>query len=137
MTVAKFNLISQQVLNIMCEFAAKKDFVGVAFLSCLENAGTNDWVCRMKVCKAVRSAAEGTRGMNFAALSFSMMAEMMDTKTDSGQSTRQPLSGETGLKGGACIKDGAGYIAASFAGAAPEDNYIISLHALTYLQKII
>ena len=137
MTTAKFNLMSQQVLNVMCEFAAKKGFVGVAFLACLEDSGTNDWVCRMKVCKAVRSAAEGTRGMNYAALSFSMMAEMMDTKADSGQSARQPLTGETGLKGGACIKDGAGYIAASFAGASPEDNYIISLHALTYLQRII
>jgi hypothetical protein len=137
MTEARFNLISQQILNIMCEFARKKGFVGVAFLSCLEDGGSNDWVCRMKVCGAMRSAAEGTRGMNYAALSFSKMAEMMDTKTDSGQSARQPLQGEAGLKGGACIKDGSGYIAASFAGAHPEDDYIISLHALTYMQKII
>ena len=137
MTAAKFNLISRQVLEVMCEFASKKSLRGVAVLACLENDDNNDWICRMKVCGAIRSAAVGLRGLNYAAVSFSKMAEMMNTKKDSGKAPDQLLVGELGLEGGVIIKDGQGYIAASFAGGSPEDDYAVSLRGVAFLQSII
>lgn len=137
MTEAKFNLISQQVLMVMCEFAAKKGLRGVAVLANLEDAKEIDWVCRMRVCGAFRSAPNGSRGLNYAAISFSKLSEMMNTKTDSGKAPDQLLIGELGLEGGVIIKDEQGYLAASFAGGAPEDDYSISQRGITFLKSII
>ena len=137
MTEAKFNLISEQVLKIMGEFAHRKGLAGVATLACLENAQNDNWVCRMKVCGALRSASD-MRGTNHAAVAFSRLSEMMETKKDSGTSARKPLYGEVSSVGGAIIKDGFGLIAASYSsGGTPEDDYAIALHGVTFLQRII
>lgn len=136
MTNASFNLMADEVLQIMCELAEQAGVTGVAVLANLEDANDNNWVSRMKVCGATVLSRDG-ESFNLIAVAHSKIAEMMETKLDSGSNLRPLLVGELGYQGGAILTDDFGYIAASFSGGPSEVDYSISLRGLKFMQAII
>lgn len=136
MNSEKFDNIAELTLSKMEEEAKRMGVKGVAVVANLEEGDSISWASRMRVAGSMRTPAdEEGEYFNFVGVAYAKMSEMMDTKQDSGSGIRPKIWGELGYQGGAIRSHDGGYIAAAFSGASSEDDYLISVAALDFIEN--
>ena len=108
-------------LVLMEQAADKLGIKGVAVMIFIPGEETVSGVSKMKV---VGSMTRKT--VNFLAVANSKIAEMADTHLDSGSKVREPLTGETGWRGGLIKKVESGYIMAAFSGGTEDEDIVVA-----------
>ncbi len=107
------------VLDAMQASARAGNHLGVAGAAYLTGAG--ELISRTRDCGKVFDAWG-----NYIGIVHAKLAEMCETREDSGTGKRAPLVGELGYAGGAIRPWGDGYLLAAFSGASSEDDLAIS-----------
>ena len=123
----EFNKMSTIVLDVMEKKARELNIEGVAVVCNLEDGKGNDWQTALRVVDKIRTEVQPDQsGYNFIGVVYAKVAEMMDTKQNSGSKTRPILVGELGYKGGEIRKDGEGYVVTAFSGGPSAKDLLVS-----------
>lgn len=117
-------------LVLMEQAADKLGIKGVAVMIFIPGEETVSGVSKMKV---VGSMTRKT--VNFLAVANSKIAEMADTHLDSGSKVREPLTGETGWRGGLIKKVESGYIMAAFSGGTEDEDIVVAKAGIENMLK--
>lgn len=117
-------------LVLMEQAADKMGIKGVAVMIFIPGEETVSGVSKMKV---VGSMTRKT--INFLAVANSKIAEMADTHLDSGSKVREPLTGETGWRGGLIKKVDSGYIMAAFSGGTEDEDIVVAQAGIENMLK--
>jgi len=81
---------------------------------------------------------ENDHGANYAAVSFSKFAEMMETRANSGTTKdRPPKKGEFGYRGGVILEEGEIIMFAFFSGGSEDEDVAVASAAILTLRDAL
>lgn len=138
----EFEEFVEVVLLKMKNKAEEIGIIGVALISYIDNSSSDKWISKMQIVNSMKLLPEKDNenrkfGVNLIAIAYSKAAEMVDTLKNSGTGLRKPMKGEFGYKGGLIKKLKAGYILIAFSGGSEEEDLVVSMTALEYLNNNI
>jgi hypothetical protein len=128
--LADFDATAAKMIRAMEAHAKQIGVKGVIVITSMNDEGTS-WISKMQAVEATKNVVTDTSksnypGMNFIGVAYTKMAEMADTKANSGGKTRPPYRGEYGFPGGLIKKVASGYILAAFSGGTGEQDVEIT-----------
>ncbi len=116
----------ERALDAMQDHAGKIGGQGVAVVAWLASSESDQWEARMRVVGRLIQENPDGKKFNLIAVAWSKAAEMCVSHRNSGDRTREKLTGELGYRGGVIASLGGGFVVAAFSGATSEQDVEIS-----------